>query len=133
MAPPIGFIAHLGFNVGCVCLSVGLLGLGVACMFAPEAAAQLYGIPADATGAWVQVAGLRDLGLGCTALALYCAQPSAMRVFAPTLLVIPVGDAALTFRYGSAFDALTHLVGTVAIAVLAACAWLDPALKPKLE
>jgi hypothetical protein len=123
-------VAHFFFHLGVGCLTFGLTALGVLSMAAPSLAAEVYGLPvaADHT-AWVCVAGLRDVGLAASALALYLYEPRSLRAFVPTLLTIPCGDAALTLALGgTAMGAATHLGGVFAIGVLTACAWLDPAL-----
>ena len=122
------FLTLLGSNImGC-----GLILLGVACCIVPAAAAELYGVPVPAIGssvAWVQVAGLRDAGLGIATLALAQFNRPALRIFVPAILLIPLGDAALTWSAGGrASDVATHLAGTVAVGVLSICTWCDPAL-----
>ena len=122
-------LAHLLFHIGTCCLCCGLTVLGIMSMVAPAAAAELYGLPIQAETAWVRVAGLRDIGLAVAAAALYLYEPRALRAFCPTLLVIPIGDAALTLALGgTVMGALTHLGGTLAISILTAAAWLDPKL-----
>ena len=133
--PPltVASIAHLLFNIGSVFLSLGLTGLGVLCMVSPGTAATLYGLPSDNIP-WVQVAGLRDLGLGLASISLYLFCPSAMRFYTLAILPIPAGDAYLTHVSGGTIDGfLSHSFGIVAIGTLAACAWLDPALKSKID
>ena len=130
--------AHLLRKIGAMCLSFGLIGLGVICSISPNDAAKLYGLPtlsdASAVHAWVQVAGLRDFGLGCATLAISVSYPQALRVYAPTIAIIPIGDAYLTYAFGgSALDAAAHIFGTVAIGILSLCAWLDPALSASSE
>ena len=126
----VGSIAHLLFNIGSVCLSLGLSVLGICCMVDPATAATLYGLPSNNIP-WVQVAGLRDLGLGLAAIALFLCCPSAMRFYTLAILPIPAGDAYLTHIHGGTLDGLlSHSFGIVAIGTLAACAWLDPALNP---
>ena len=122
-------VARVLFHIGCYCLSIGLASLGILSALQPSAASELYGIPASSDEAqqWVRVAGLRDLGLAISAFVLYISSPGSMRVFVPTLLPIPIGDAMITLANGGreAFlGACAHLLGTVAIAILAVCAWL---------
>jgi len=123
-------IARLLFHVGCYCLSIGLGCLGILSLVEPSAAADMFGIAAtsDEARQWVRAAGLRDLALGFSAFALYLASPQSMRVFVPTLLPLPIGDAMLTLAVGgkdAMQGATTHLLGTVAIGILSACAWLN--------
>ena len=152
-------VAHFLFNLGSACLSMGLIGLGIGCLALPDASAEMYGLPTQEGAPWVMVAGLRDLGLGVAAVALFLLEPRAMRVFVPTLLIIvradsaeltlpalrpadarlpafaqPIGDALLTLKMGgTVVGALTHTGGVVCIGVLAVCAWLDPALSPRAK
>lgn len=97
-------------------------------MYDPSAAANLYGISVSSDIAWVQVAGLRDLGLGVASASIYRLEPRAMRVYAPTLLLVPLGDVILTLKHGTVLGALTHCGGIVAIGILSICAWLNPEL-----
>ena len=118
-------------NIGAMCLSFGLCGLGVVCVFAPHDASSLYGLPVKAGGdvSWVLVAGLRDFGLGLATLMLQVFEPSALRVFVPSIICVPLGDAALTIlQGGTMLDAAMHGMGTIAVTILAVCAWLDPTL-----
>ena len=100
-------VAHILFHVGSVCLSVGLTALGIMCWFAPSLAAEQYGIepcrlPSGIRSEWVQVAGLRDLGLGLATLGLYLYEPRAIRIFVPAITCIPAGDALLALQHGTA-------------------------------
>ena len=73
----------------------------------------------------LSVTGLRDAGLGVATFALLAYQRPALRYFVPAILLIPLGDAVITW---GAPGAATHLAGTVAIGILSVCAWLDPTL-----
>ena len=131
MAMSIGNIANALRRLGTCIMGVGLIALGICCVIDPIAASKLYGLPIGSSGNsdWVLVAGLRDFGLGVSTLALHVAHPAAIRVLAPSLLLIPLGDAGLTFQLGgTAMDAGAHIFGSFAIAILTVCAWLDPAL-----
>ena len=89
------------------------------------------GLPVQLDGAvlaWVRVAGLRDTGLGVATIALLACHRPALRYFVPSILLIPLGDAALTWSSGTVMGAATHLVGTFAVGVLCVCTWLDPTL-----
>ena len=83
-------VARFLFNLGSMCLSLGLVSLGLVCMVAPGLAAELYGLPVESGRAiaWVEVAGLRDLGLGITAFVLYVCEARTMRYFVLSLLPI---------------------------------------------
>ena len=62
-------------------------------------------------------------------LSLHHFAPASMRIFAPAVMLVPIADAAATFLLGgSVGEAAIHLLGTVAIGVLALCAWLDTSL-----
>ena len=128
----VGQIAHLLVLVGSTIMGSGLVGLGAMCCAAPATAAELYGLPVqlDEAVAWVRVAGLRDAGLGVATFALLAYQRPALRYFVPAILLIPLGDAVITWSApgGTATGAATHLAGTVAIGILSVCAWLDPTL-----
>ena len=131
-------VAHILFLVGSVCLSVGLTALGIMCWFAPGLAAEQYGIepcrlPSGIRSEWVQVAGLRDLGLGLATLGLYLYEPRAIRIFVPAITCIPAGDALLALQHGTATGAAAHVFGIVALSILSASAWLDPSLHQKRE
>ena len=135
-SPPVmasvGQIAHLLVLIGSVILGSGLIGLGGVCCLAPATAAELYGLPVqlDEAVAWVRVAGLRDAGLGVAAFALLAYQRPALRYFVPAILLIPLGDALITWSApgGTATGAATHLAGTICVGILCACTWLDPTL-----
>ena len=128
----VGQIAHLLVLIGSVIMGSGLIGLGGVCCLAPATAAQLYGLPVqlDEAVAWVRVAGLRDAGLGVAAFALLAYQRPALRYFVPAILLIPLGDALITWSApgGTATGAATHLAGTICVGILCACTWLDPTL-----
>ena len=133
MAPvDIGEAAHFLTLLGSNIMGCGLILLGVACCVAPTAAAEMYGVAAAGSPpaiTWVQIAGLRDAGLGIATLALFAINRPALRVFVPAILCIPLGDAALTWSAGgSAIGVATHLAGTVAVGILCVCTWLDPTL-----
>ena len=123
----VGQIAHLLVLVGSTIMGSGLIGLGAMCCIAPATAAELYGLPVQLAEAvaWVRVTGLRDAGLGVATFALLAYQRPALRYFVPAILLIPLGDAVITW---GAPGAATHLAGTVAIGILSVCAWLDPTL-----
>ena len=128
----VGQIAHLLVLIGSVIMGSGLIGLGGVCCLAPATAAQLYGLPVqlDEAVAWVRVAGLRDAGLGVAVFALLAYQRPALRYFVPAILLIPLGDALITWSApgGTAAGAATHLAGTICVGILCACTWLDPTL-----
>ena len=129
----IAALAYYLFHIGAVCLSTGLSCLGALSMAMPSTAAELYGLAAPATNlpaiAWVEIAGMRDLGLGLCAHVLYMMEPRSLRYFCPMLILIPVGDAWLTLKNGgTTLGALTHFGGVVAIGILSLCAWLNPQL-----
>ena len=132
-------VAHVLFHVGTFCLVSGLFSLGIISIEGPELASGLYGLPVKTSScagtvstAWVQVAGLRDVGMAASAFLLYICEPRALRYYVPTLLIVPIGDAYLTLiNLGTTEGALTHLGGVFAIGALTACAWLDPALDAK--
>ena len=112
------------FHLGSWCLIGGLTALGVLSIYAPATAAAMYGLPVAVETAWVKVAGLRDIGMAATALALYRNEPRGMRYFCPALLMIPLGDAALTYAFGGTLmGALTHLGGVFAVGALSFFAW----------
>ena len=129
----IGAVAHFLRVLGSVILSFGLIALGIVCLVNPEFASIMYGLPVGSASGdmrWVLVAGLRDFGLGVAALALHVFDPGAMRIFAPSLLIIPIGDAILTLQQGGTqLHAAIHVAGSVAIGILSACTFLDPTLR----
>ena len=133
----VGQIAHLLVLIGSVIMGSGLIGLGGVCCLAPATAAQLYGLPVqlDEAVAWVRVAGLRDAGLGVAAFALLAYQRPALRYFVPAILLIPLGDALITWSApgGTATGAATHLAGTICVGILCACTWLDPTLSSTIH
>ena len=133
-----GFLGMQGFVqaaipflviLGSCILSVGLISLSFLCVTAPEFSAEMYGLPVQAAGGWLAAVGLRDFGLGASTLALFLFDRPALRVYVPSLLVVPLGDAAITLWWGgTTIGAATHCLGAVAILLLAIFAWLDPAL-----
>lgn len=126
--------AYFLTRLGAFLLGAGLIGLGGMCAVMPEAAAQIYGLPSKGDTRWVVVAGARDFGLGVAALALLAFMPRALRIYAPAILILPLLDAYLTITLGgTAMDAATHIVGTAAIGILSACAWLDPSLDDRVK
>ena len=122
------FLRRLGANIQ----GLGLIALGLLCMVDPVFASKMYGLP-TVHDEWVIVAGIRDAGLGLATLALHYFAPASIRIFAPAIMPIPVGDAAAVFFLGGEpSEAAIHLLGTVAIGVLSVCAWLDPSLDAPL-
>lgn len=126
-------IAHLLTVTGSIIMGCGLTALGLCCLVAPGFAAEAYGIPIGPQDAvarsWVEVAGVRDFGLGVATLAVFFTAPRAMRTYAPSLMLIAGGDALVTYRSGGSFVGVaTHLGGTACIAVLTVAAWLDAQL-----
>ena len=126
-------LAHAMFLSGTLILATGLTALGVFCIVNPMQAALLYGVPSpDAiSNAWVAVAGMRDLSMGITTLLLFIFQRSSLRWYVPSLLILPLGDAGLVFRFGgSQADAISHVFGFVCIAVLSMVTWLEDPAQP---
>ena len=134
--PSVAELAKFFFELGTACLVLGLSVLGILSMSVPKIASELYGLPAadPSADAWVAIAGLRDLGLALTAFFLHRFERRSLRVFGPTLLIIPIGDALLTYKFGgTVMGALTHLGGVFAIGVWTACAWLNEDLDARVK
>ena len=111
------------FTVGLVVLVVGLTALGVNAFFAPEGAADGYGIAAGAPG-WISATGLRDVSLAVAVLGVWRAHPIALRPLLLGVLVVPLGDVAVVLLAGSPLPAIApHAIGAVGVAVLW---WLAP-------
>ena len=109
-------------RLGCVALAVGLLGLGVGALVAPEWSSQTYGAPTDAV-TWVRAAGVRDIVLGLATLVLM-PHPAALRVFLPVATLLPLGDVVLVLASDAPITATApHASGVVAMAVLAVLVW----------
>ena len=102
---------------GTLALAVGLLGLGVGALVAPEWSSQTYGVP-TAQPTWVQATGMRDLILGLALLALR-PYPDAQRRLLPILLLLPLADVVLVLLADHPLStAAPHLGGVVGIGVL---------------
>eukprot|EP00435_Cladocopium_sp_Y103_P029364 s980_g7.t1 len=119
-------LVHFTFQAGTCCLGIGLIGLGASCMTSPVFAAQTYGLPTSDPLAlkWVKVAGLRDLSLGLATLALFVFHPSSLRVFAPSAMLVAMGDAVMTMD-GPLPAPYQHVFGSCGILVLSIASWLD--------
>jgi hypothetical protein len=125
----ISVASHFLVQLGSVVMAIGLIGLSIVCTVAPNTASEMYGLSLQDTSGWLAATGLRDFGLGVSTIALFVFDRPALRIFVPSLLIIPIGDAAITLLWGgSALGAATHLLGAVAILLLAVFTWLDPAL-----
>ena len=130
--PPVPEVASFLRRLGANIQGLGLVALGLCCVVNPVFASSLYGLP-TVRNEWVIVAGIRDAGLGLATLALHYFAPASIRIFAPAIMTIPVGDAAVVFLLGGEpREAAVHLLGTVAIGILSVCAWLDPSLDTHL-
>ena len=119
--------------IGSCCLSFGLIALGVLSTLAPAFAAVTYGMPIG-TGAseagWVTATGMRDFGLGLSALLLLRERPAALPPFLVGVVLIPLADVAVTAAYGGGLlAAAPHVGGVVAVGVLLAVARGDPGLR----
>ena len=136
MSLDIGSVARFLRILGSYILGLGLLGLGVACFIDPVEAAVMYfgekhrGSSGGDSVKWVEVTGLRDAGLGLATLVLARYSPASIKVLAPCLFLIPVGDAIITYRHdGDALNVVIHCLGSICILILSMCAALDPTLQ----
>jgi hypothetical protein len=110
-------------DLGTLALALGLLGLGVGALIAPEWSSQTYGVPA-AEPTWVRATGMRDLILGLVLLAVR--DRAARGRLLPLLLLLPLADVALVLHAGQPLTAAApHLGGVVGIAVLIGLARRD--------
>ena len=104
--------------VGAVALSAGLIILGILSTLAPAFAATTYGMPSSEAG-WVTATGMRDFGIGLSALLLLRNQPAALPSFLVGVLLIPLADVAITAAYGDGLlAAAPHFGGVIAVGVL---------------
>lgn len=119
------------FRSGMVVLSLGLLGLGVAAIAFPELSSVGYGVQGEP--AWVAATGLRDIALGLMAAGLLLRAPSALRVFLPTLILVPLGDVAFVLLWGdSVLGIAPHALGAIYITGLSMLASRSvPPLSPR--
>jgi len=112
-------------RTGTALLSMGLILLGLGALFLPEFSSEGYGVP-SVDGTWVGATGLRDLALGLMTLILLLRQPSALRLFLPPLLVLPLGDIVLVLLAGKPLvNTAPHVMGTLAIGALSVLAWKE--------
>jgi hypothetical protein len=130
--------------IGVLCLSLGLMMLGILSVFLPMMAAESYGLPLSTTPSsaldgqlgWVGATGLRDFAIGVSMLMLLKKCPLALPVVMPSMLLIPVGDVSMVLFFGTASStveerlifAVPHLFGVVALAVLIVLLNFDPAI-----
>ncbi|CAE7565931.1 unnamed protein product [Symbiodinium sp. CCMP2456] len=125
-----GHLTHRAVQLLALCVGIGALGLGLSCLVDPVTSAKMYGLPSDGSISalcWVKAVGVRDICLGIGTMAFLMLQPSALRIFAPTMLLVTGSDAALTIGGPSTAD---HLLGSVIVGLLSAAAWSDPFLAP---
>mmetsp|Transcript_61853 Transcript_61853/g.119181 ORF Transcript_61853/g.119181 Transcript_61853/m.119181 type:complete len:153 (-) Transcript_61853:50-508(-) len=124
-------VAHALTIAGSACLSAGLIVLSFMAFADPQGAAVHYaGVAASASAVpYVIAMGVRDLALGLATMVLAFKVPAAMRFFAPTVLVVPIGDVVTTLTHGTTLlQAAPHILGTAGVAVFVIATWLDPAL-----
>ena len=112
--------------IGSVALSAGLIILGILSTLAPAFAATTYGMPSSEAG-WVTATGMRDFGIGLSALLLLRECPAALPSFLVGVVLIPLADVAVTAAYGGGLlAAAPHFGGVIAVGVLLIVARGDP-------
>jgi hypothetical protein len=97
-------------------MAAGLFFLGAFAVAAPSRASALFGLPSD--GAWVQVAGVRDVFLGFAFLLahLHGSRPLVGELCLATL-VVPAVDAWVTWRAGARRFSCAHIAGALGVAI----------------
>jgi hypothetical protein len=107
-------------------LGVAVIVMGTAYLLAPVTNAKGFGLPEWPEGtlaAWLNVKGIRDLGMGVGILVLLAtAGPHAMGWYLLVSAIVPIGDATIVLRHkGSKVLALAMHGGTaVVVAAVAA-------------
>ena len=135
LATPLGSIvgAPRGLRpltvIGAVALSAGLIILGILSTITPAFAATTYGMPITSASeaGWVTATGMRDFGIGLSALLLLRECPAALPSFLVGVVLIPLADVAITAAYGGGLlAAAPHLGGVIAVGVLLIVTRGDP-------
>jgi len=113
-------------SLGTSIMGVSLIGFGLRCMSSPAVAAAMHGLR-EAPPGWGASVGLRDAGLGCVTLALHVSHRSALRVFVPLLLFVPLADFyAIYLSGGDAAAGVAQCAGAMCIIALSVFIHLDP-------
>ena len=110
-------------TIGSWVTGIGLMLLAVQCFVYPGAA-EGYGVfPVDEHGfAYLLATGMRDLCLGIVTIYLLLNFRSALGIYFFAMLVVPISDTLIVWRYGdSLLSTWPHVAG---IAVLAALSFL---------
>ena len=113
-------------RIGTLLLGIGLIGLGLGALLAPEASSEGYGVVSD-DRVWIGATGLRDLVLGMITLVLRQRMPEALPYFLAPLILLPLGDVLLVLTASQPILHIApHALGAIGIAVLAGLAWRTP-------
>ncbi|MFC0431675.1 DUF4267 domain-containing protein [Kutzneria buriramensis] len=110
-------------------LGVAVVAMGVAYLVAPVANAKGFGLPAWPEGvlaAWLNIKGIRDVGMGVALLVLLAtAGPHVMGWYLLVSAIVPIGDAVIVLRHGgSKVLALGMHAATAAVIVAVAAVLL---------
>ncbi len=111
-------------------IGVGLIGIGPVALVAPEAGAELFGIPSRSAEAhaYLWAAATRDVAIGGMLLALLAlgVRERVLGACVAVVGLIPIGDALNVYRHAGldAMPALAVHVGSIVfLGVLAAWLW----------
>ncbi|MBW8483100.1 DUF4267 domain-containing protein [Actinomadura parmotrematis] len=95
-------LTPVAYTLGYVLIAF-ILFIGARFLYAPQAAAAGYGVPAKADGdpAYLTIKGLRDMASGVIGLALLVfAGAHAAGWFMLAVAVVPFGDTLIVLRHG---------------------------------
>ncbi len=86
-----------------VLAALGITLVGARYLLAPVASAATFGLPAwprEALASWLNLKGVRDIGVGLLTLAMLVAAPTTtLGWFLLVTAVIPAGDMLVVLRY----------------------------------
>ena len=110
-------------------LGIAVIAMGAAYLIAPTANARGFGLPEwpdGALAAWLNIKGIRDIGMGVAILVLLAvAGPHVMGWYLLVSALVPIGDAVTVLRHrGSKVLAYAMHGGTAAVVVLVAAVLL---------
>jgi hypothetical protein len=109
-------------------LGVAVIAMGTAYLLAPVTNAKGFGLPEwpeGALAAWLNIKGVRDLGMGVAILVLLAtAGPHAMGWYLLVSALVPIGDAIVVLRHRGSKALAYGMHGATALVVIAVAAVL---------
>ncbi|EWM17001.1 DUF4267 domain-containing protein [Kutzneria sp. 744] len=109
-------------------LGVAVIAMGTAYLLAPVTNAKGFGLPEwpeGALAAWLNIKGVRDLGMGVAILVLLAtAGPHVMGWYLLVSALVPIGDAIVVLRHRGSKALAYGMHGATALVVIAVAAVL---------